>query len=360
MYALFIAGNVVYNAAGLLLLHDLLQLQVFYLISAPILLSNIAYVLFVRALLEIDARNTPRLHLLSRALLVAFGGFALLSLALPHWSLELCRVGVALFLLFGLGAGIAQARKGSRTAALYLVANVAFVIPGFASIGLERLDGMHSLVLEHIGLVAVTLEVLLLALVQAYRHALVHKERERALRTAEHNLQIASTDALTGMPNRYALESALSRLQAQGSLTFIDLDGLKRYNDLYGHAQGDRLLRDFATYLAARLGPSATVHRLGGDEFGVTCVLGRIEAVEAAINATIRQLRALGYGFAGASFGSVRLHETPGHEHIKHVADLRMYEHKQRRRQRASALQTGSGRPVTTAEPSELQDLTLG
>ncbi|KXU95700.1 diguanylate cyclase [Caballeronia megalochromosomata] len=87
----------------------------------------------------------------------------------------------------------------------------------------------------------------------------------------------ASTDPLTGLSNRYALEQivdrAMSTREADGdhatALLLIDLDGFKEVNDTYGHAVGDMLLQAFAQSLAKRMRKTDTIARLGGDEFVV-------------------------------------------------------------------------------------------
>ncbi|WP_321796669.1 GGDEF domain-containing protein [Caballeronia sp. J97] len=87
----------------------------------------------------------------------------------------------------------------------------------------------------------------------------------------------ASTDPLTGLSNRYALENIVNRAMAAPAaggdnataLLLIDLDGFKEVNDTYGHAVGDMLLQSFAQQLARRMRKSDTIARLGGDEFVV-------------------------------------------------------------------------------------------
>lgn len=90
----------------------------------------------------------------------------------------------------------------------------------------------------------------------------------------------ASTDPLTGLSNRYALEQivdhAMAAPEADGidkhsatALLLIDLDGFKEVNDTYGHAIGDMLLQSFAQLLARRMRKTDTIARLGGDEFVV-------------------------------------------------------------------------------------------
>lgn len=87
---------------------------------------------------------------------------------------------------------------------------------------------------------------------------------------------LAHHDELTGLPNRLMcdvhVEHALQTARSAGStlaLVFIDLDGFKEVNDSYGHAFGDRVLKDVAARLARNIreGGHEQVFRLGGDEF---------------------------------------------------------------------------------------------
>lgn len=82
----------------------------------------------------------------------------------------------------------------------------------------------------------------------------------------------ASTDALTGLPNKASYDEALSHLSCaepgSWALLAIDLDNLKTINDTFGHDAGDMLLRVAAMRIQAIMAPDA-VFRLGGDEFTV-------------------------------------------------------------------------------------------
>ena len=82
----------------------------------------------------------------------------------------------------------------------------------------------------------------------------------------------AITDPLTGLPNRRAFEERLrARLDAVEPKAFtvlmLDVDGLKRVNDLRGHTAGDAALRRVADVLRANLRDEDLVTRWGGDEF---------------------------------------------------------------------------------------------
>ncbi|WP_223293832.1 GGDEF domain-containing protein [Sideroxydans lithotrophicus] len=328
MYALFILGNLLYNGTALLVYPGLFGMHWFYLVSVPILFSNCAYAVFVMTLLDIRRDSHPRLYRIGVSVLGILGAFILLAGLMPNWSLELDRYGVGLFLLYGLVSGIVRAREGSLTARLYLVAIGAFFVLGSSAISLGSLHGVYVYYMEHLGLLAVTVEALLLALVVAQQFAQLRSEKEHALSQSRRNRKLAQTDALTGLPNRYALELALEQLPAQGSLTFIDLNGLKYYNDRFGHERGDELLCRFAAELHKRLPECACLHRLGGDEFAITCCEGDISRVEDRIAATVNVLHNGDFKFAGASFGSVRVAENPAKDDLMRMADERMYENK--------------------------------
>jgi diguanylate cyclase len=84
----------------------------------------------------------------------------------------------------------------------------------------------------------------------------------------------ASTDVLTGLPNRRALLETLDRMLAQAIRTktrvlvcFLDLDGFKRINDMYGHDVGDAFLAAMSQRISGALRGGDYLARLGGDEF---------------------------------------------------------------------------------------------
>lgn len=84
----------------------------------------------------------------------------------------------------------------------------------------------------------------------------------------------ATSDPLTGVANRRALDERLAQLASSPaerptSLMLVDLDGFKGVNDHHGHAVGDALLQAIATAVVGAVGPRDLVVRLGGDEFVV-------------------------------------------------------------------------------------------
>ncbi|MBI4941089.1 MAG: bifunctional diguanylate cyclase/phosphodiesterase [Actinobacteria bacterium] len=81
----------------------------------------------------------------------------------------------------------------------------------------------------------------------------------------------ATTDPLTGLPNRRTLELRLAAVspQEEWSLLSVDLDGFKEVNAVLGHPTGDRLLEAAAHRIGAAVPPGSLVSRAGGDEFAV-------------------------------------------------------------------------------------------
>ena len=86
--------------------------------------------------------------------------------------------------------------------------------------------------------------------------------------------QYAFCDPLTKLPNRRSFEERLQQILAQHQSTascfavmFLDVDGLKRINDTYGHEGGDIILKEVAVRLCRSVRENDFIARLAGDEF---------------------------------------------------------------------------------------------
>ncbi|MEP7089123.1 MAG: diguanylate cyclase [Nocardioidaceae bacterium] len=82
----------------------------------------------------------------------------------------------------------------------------------------------------------------------------------------------ASTDTLTGLPNRRMIDRALGRLAGGDAVVILDLDHFKLVNDEFGHTTGDVVLRAFGSVLRSAARGRDVVGRFGGEEF--VAVLG--------------------------------------------------------------------------------------
>jgi diguanylate cyclase (GGDEF)-like protein len=86
----------------------------------------------------------------------------------------------------------------------------------------------------------------------------------------------ASTDSLTGLPNKRAVVDALKRMYGQAATTgaplallLLDLDHFKQVNDVRGHAVGDQVLAKVGAVLQSVLRTGDFAGRNGGEEFAV-------------------------------------------------------------------------------------------
>jgi diguanylate cyclase (GGDEF)-like protein len=99
----------------------------------------------------------------------------------------------------------------------------------------------------------------------------LHREIQAKNRLLE---EMALTDALTGLPNRRAVDvwasrelSAAARHDFAFWVVMADLDLFKKVNDTYGHDAGDTVLKTFAEILKTHTRQSDICARLGGEEF---------------------------------------------------------------------------------------------
>jgi len=112
-------------------------------------------------------------------------------------------------------------------------------------------------------------------------------DRIRELELARQREARESLDYLTGLPMRHKGEKLiLEKMQEHdGCLGFVDMDNLKKINDVYGHKAGDRALRLVGAMLTECM-ENAVVCRLGGDEF----LFYLPEVSEAEMNTRVRSL----------------------------------------------------------------------
>ncbi|MCE1162875.1 MAG: sensor domain-containing diguanylate cyclase [Thiomonas sp.] len=247
-------------------------------------------------------------------------------------------VAAAALVLIALAA-VLRWKQRFMPAIILLASLLPLLIVGFANIG-RTLGWLPETFLTSDALQWVSV---LLALVLTYGLSVrVAQLRERATKLQDLLLK----DPLTGLLNRNGLfdsgQRQLDRTydsQAFAAVLWIDLDGLKRINDQFGHAAGDALIQATSARLREAFGPDAVCARLGGDEFAI--VLPNLPsprlAEELAAHA-LERLRAP-YALSGREFrasGSIGVALYPTHaqtlEELLRQADVAMYHAKSRGR----------------------------
>ncbi len=148
---------------------------------------------------------------------------------------------------------------------------------------------------------------------------------------------LARTDALTGAANRRALDEALEIALADArrsgrpvSLTMLDLDHFKRYNDTHGHQAGDLMLRATAAAWIHELRPGDVLARYGGEEF--LAVLRACDVAGAVVVAD--RMRAVVPGPQTASAGTATWDGTETVASLIARADVALYQAKDAGRDR--------------------------
>lgn len=111
---------------------------------------------------------------------------------------------------------------------------------------------------------------------QVHHFAAVERDVTHQRRDKDRLMVLASTDPLTGLANlrgftEFMNREVLKALRDSTCLTVIafDVDHFKVVNDLYGHDEGDRVLRTIADRCAPLLRPLDLIARTGGEEFHV-------------------------------------------------------------------------------------------
>lgn len=99
---------------------------------------------------------------------------------------------------------------------------------------------------------------------------------EHLRRNVHLSMQMATTDAVTGLYNRHYMASHITTLTERArqsgkpfSLAMLDLDHFKKINDRYGHGAGDQILKGFASRLSRNVRGIDLAARYGGEEFVV-------------------------------------------------------------------------------------------
>ena len=159
-------------------------------------------------------------------------------------------------------------------------------------------------------------------------------EKERLEK--EKLIYTSNTDELTRCLNRHAYENDINKLKICDEWVYIsiDLNGLKRVNDTYGHVAGDELIRAAADCMKNSFNEYGKVYRIGGDEFAVIITedINEFENMIHRFKSNITNWHGEFVDSMAVSYGWV--FSTEGNwdsiYEISKAADERMYESKER------------------------------
>lgn len=237
-------------------------------------LSLIFAVQFSRHILTI-AQFSRKLNTASLSVITLLGFVTLSSLFLPYARIIVTQsllTIVVMPLIFIMGT--ARLLSGYPPARYFMLAWITFIFG--IMIYMAKVFGYlpRTFFTENIFQIGSLIEMVLLSLALS--------SRVNELKNQSH------TDALTDIPNRRRFDEFLNqefqrtrRSQQSLSLLMIDIDHFKKFNDEYGHSQGDRVLKNVGNQLRALIRKPMMPFRFGGEEFAV--ILPRTDGKNARI-----------------------------------------------------------------------------
>ncbi|NRR31090.1 GGDEF domain-containing protein [Oxalobacteraceae bacterium] len=181
---------------------------------------------------------------------------------------------------------------------------------------------------------------------EAHQHADELESLNRKLET------LSTTDGLTGIGNRRHFDEVLAsewsraaRLKQPLALAMLDVDWFKKFNDHYGHQQGDECLRRVALVLAASMCRAGdVVARYGGEEFvfiAPNCDAAQARSLGDKLHKAFATLalphQASDFGRVTVSIGVASIVPQPGAmpDSLVRAADQALYQAKEQGRNRA-------------------------
>lgn len=176
-----------------------------------------------------------------------------------------------------------------------------------------------------------------------------HVQKQRLQQVNKQLEVLSQTDPLTGLYNRYQLDTigpALTQEAANArhnlAVIMIDIDYYKGFNDFYGHQMGDRALTDVSACMKSTFSSSNDyLFRYGGDEFLVLCYNQSLQEVESKLITLQKSIESLGLSnprsacsqLLSLSIGAVNaMHIGNNHigfELLCNLADKELYKSKQ-------------------------------
>ncbi len=261
------------------------------------LFTAFAY-LFMRGVLN-TKRFSPRMDMLLRCGFYYGLAIAAAGLLGQHWIGRWLTVGSGIFSPWlALAAGLVSLRRGFAAARYFLVAwgVLAMAVAIFALQEIGPLQGQYWA--RNALVIGTALESILLSLALAARIRSLRQEREVLRRSERRFKELSLTDGLTGLYNkRYFTERLIDALADGGPhaalcLLMIDIDDFKRFNDSFGHGQGDEVLRGLAQVMTESVRADDLPCRWGGEEFAVILPGASLEPAQ-AVAERIRQRFAL-------------------------------------------------------------------
>ena len=242
-------------------------------------LATIAGIRFIKKAFSLNRKNW--IHRMFLMLQYPLAGFVLAACIWPNPVLSLpmniCITAAALgSLAISLSVSLSGGKFSQKVLLSFTPIAAGVLLELFLIYTPVQLPWPSNIVM----LTAATLHVLLMQTFLSVKQKEIAREmknlRQKYIHVVKRSRELehgASRDPLSGLYNRKSLSERIEIFEKQGpfdqilGFAFIDLDNFKYYNDTFGHAEGDRILRRTAAYLTDNIRQSDLLFRYGGDEF---------------------------------------------------------------------------------------------
>ncbi len=254
--------------------------ELWHLIPAISLVSS-SFLLFFGAEFSsaflITKTNTPLIHKFLRATQAASVVLFVLALTNQIWYGTWLIHSLALVApVIAIAAGTQAMSRGFRPARFYLIAWCVLLLGAMAwgawSMGLNLLVPLPRSLMT----IAAAIESILLSMALADRIREIQNERQILVQRERRYRHLSLTDELTGLFNsRYfwnKLDSETRHAHETGDpmgLILLDVDDFKRFNDTYGHTEGDKVLAVLGKQMQSAVRLDDSPCRYGGEEFAL-------------------------------------------------------------------------------------------
>ncbi len=176
----------------------------------------------------------------------------------------------------------------------------------------------------------------------------IYRDISQRKRHARELWQLATSDPLTGIPNRRAFfesieheRARLTRYPGEAAILMIDIDYFKQINDTHGHAAGDAVLCHIVRQVRKLLRESDMLARLGGEEFAILVpqanregALGLAERVRKVLEDTPLIYNDVPIHVTASVGVTIMSHSDPNTDKTLSRADQALYEAKNNGRNR--------------------------
>ena len=267
-----------------------------------------------------------------RTLAVAIGVMAVIQMLLPFQvAFTLIHIFTIIYLAVAITIAVKHTKRGQMRAKYFLAGQIT------------HSSALIYLMLTHAGILPsgqLSQKWVLMALaLDAFIISIAVGGTIKKLQLAFHSSEdLARTDPLTQVGNRFALNERVQGLTSGYAIALFDVDHLKRINRKFGHDRGDQLLITATNLMKKYTQDLGALYRYGGDEIVLLMVeqgqdIQRLtEHLKSRVNKIEQELKLEFFAYAGVSYGVSHSFEALTFEQCAKIAEQRILKDQEKRK----------------------------